>query len=42
MSSSLHVILSNIKGFNDLLYDDKNETLNILKLNKIFIISHGK
>jgi len=35
MSSSLHVILSNIKGFNDLLYDDKNETLNILKLNKL-------
>lgn len=35
MSNSLHVILSNIKGFNDLLYDDKNETLNILKLNKL-------
>lgn len=31
----MHVNLSNIKGFNDLLYDDKNETLNILKLNKI-------
>jgi hypothetical protein len=35
MANSMHVNLSNIKGFNDLLYDDKNETLNILKLNKI-------
>lgn len=35
MFSNLAVNLSNIKGFNELIYDDKNETSNILKLNKL-------
>jgi hypothetical protein len=35
MFSDLSVNLSDIKGFNELIYDDKNETSNILKLNKL-------
>lgn len=33
--TSLHMNLSNIKGFNNLLCDDTNEATNILKLNKL-------
>ena len=35
MFNDLSVNLSDIKGFNELIYDDKNETSNILKLNKL-------
>jgi hypothetical protein len=35
MFSDLSVNLSDIKGFNELIYDDSNETSNILKLNKL-------
>lgn len=35
MSNSLHVNLSDIKGFSDLIYDDSNTSSNILKLNKL-------
>ena len=35
MSNMLHMSLGDIKGFNDLIYDDNNISSSILKLNKL-------
>lgn len=35
MSNVVHVSLSDVKGFNDLIYDDNNISSSILKLNKL-------
>jgi len=35
MTQNFYVNLGSIKGFNELLHDDTNNTSNILKLNKL-------